>query len=80
MSGVTWVYIMLGIYTVYCFYWGLKGYFNSVQESVQSDGSAIPLLNLCLFLPFFYKIVTYRLLNHPVILILSLFPGITSCQ
>lgn len=28
MSGVTWVYIMLGIYIIYCFYWGLKGYFT----------------------------------------------------
>ncbi|MCK4467447.1 MAG: sodium:solute symporter family protein [Desulfobacterales bacterium] len=28
MSGTTWVYIMLGIYIVYCFYWGLKGYFT----------------------------------------------------
>ena len=23
MSGTAWVYIMLGIYFVYCFYWGL---------------------------------------------------------
>jgi SSS family solute:Na+ symporter len=28
MSGVTWVYIMLGLYIVYCFYVGLKGYFT----------------------------------------------------
>ena len=27
MSGVTWVYIMLGLYIIYCFYIGLKGFF-----------------------------------------------------
>ena len=25
MSGTTWVYVFLGIYIIYCFYWGLKG-------------------------------------------------------
>ncbi len=33
MSGVVWVYIMLGIYIVYCFYWGLKGYFSESTSS-----------------------------------------------
>jgi Na+/proline symporter len=28
MSKITWVYIMLGIYIVYCFYWKLKVYFT----------------------------------------------------
>ncbi len=26
MSGTTWVYIMLGIYIIYFFYLGIKGY------------------------------------------------------
>jgi SSS family solute:Na+ symporter len=26
MGGdTTWVYVFLGLYIVYCFYWGLKG-------------------------------------------------------
>ncbi len=28
MSGTTWVYVMLGFYIVYCFYWGLSGCFT----------------------------------------------------
>jgi hypothetical protein len=27
-SSTTWVYVFLGLYIVYCFYWGLKGYFT----------------------------------------------------
>ncbi|MBW7995682.1 MAG: sodium:solute symporter family protein [Candidatus Glassbacteria bacterium] len=45
MSGVTWVYLMLGTYIIYCFYWGLKGY---KAEKTSSDftigGRAIPFL------------------------------------
>jgi SSS family solute:Na+ symporter len=33
MGGTTWVYIMLGIYIIYCFYWGLKGYFTEKTSS-----------------------------------------------
>ncbi|MCP4110704.1 MAG: sodium:solute symporter family protein [Desulfobacteraceae bacterium] len=43
MSGIKWVYIMLGIYIVYCFFWGLKGYFT---EKTSADytiaGRSIP--------------------------------------
>jgi solute:Na+ symporter, SSS family len=39
MSGVTWVYIMLGIYTAYCFYWGLKGFFTEKTASGFALGS-----------------------------------------
>ncbi|MFH1136112.1 MAG: sodium:solute symporter family protein [Pseudomonadota bacterium] len=43
MSGTTWVYIMLGIYIVYCFYWGLKGYFTEKTSSGYSiAGRSIP--------------------------------------
>jgi solute:Na+ symporter, SSS family len=27
MSGITWVYIMLGIYVIYAFWQGLQGFF-----------------------------------------------------
>ena len=33
MSGTTWVYIMLGIYIIYCFYWGLQSYFTEKTSS-----------------------------------------------
>ena len=33
MGGTTWVYIMLGLYIIYCFYWGLKGYFTEKTSS-----------------------------------------------
>ncbi len=43
MSGTTWVYIMLAIYIVYCFYWGLKGYFTEKTSSGYSiAGRSIP--------------------------------------
>jgi Na+/proline symporter len=43
MSGTTWVYIMLGIYIVYCFYWGLKGYFTEKTSSGYAiAGRSIP--------------------------------------
>jgi len=43
MSGTTWVYIMLGIYIIYCFYWGLKGYFTEKTSSGYSiAGRSIP--------------------------------------
>ncbi|MBW1647127.1 MAG: sodium:solute symporter family protein [Deltaproteobacteria bacterium] len=43
MSGKTWVFIMLGIYIVYCFYWGLKGYFTEKTSSGYAiAGRSIP--------------------------------------
>jgi len=45
MSGTTWVYIMLGIYIVYCFYWGLKGYFTEKTSSGYTiGGRSIPMI------------------------------------
>jgi len=43
MSGSTWVYIMLGLYIVYCFYWGLKGYFTEKTSAGYAiAGRSIP--------------------------------------
>lgn len=43
MSGTTWVYITLGIYIIYCFYWGLKGYFTEKTSSGYAiAGRSIP--------------------------------------
>ncbi|MBW2742338.1 MAG: sodium:solute symporter family protein, partial [Deltaproteobacteria bacterium] len=43
MTGTTWVYIMLGLYIVYCFYWGLKGYFTEKTSSGYAiAGRSIP--------------------------------------
>ena len=43
MGGATWVYIMLGIYIIYCFYWGLKGYFTEKTSSGYAiAGRSIP--------------------------------------
>ena len=43
MSGTTWVYIMLGVYIVYCFYWGLKGYFTEKSsQGYAIAGRSIP--------------------------------------
>ena len=45
MSGTTWVYIMLGIYIIYCFYWGLKGYFTEKTSSGYAiAGRSIPFI------------------------------------
>lgn len=43
MSGTTWVYIFLGLYIIYCFYWGLKGYFTTKTSAGYSiAGRSIP--------------------------------------
>lgn len=43
MSGATWVYIMLGVYIVYCFYWGLRGYFTEKTSAGYAiAGRSIP--------------------------------------
>ncbi|HHP7234243.1 MAG TPA: sodium:solute symporter [Desulfobacterales bacterium] len=45
MSGTTWVYIFLGIYIIYCFYWGLKGYFSEKTSSGYAiAGRSIPFI------------------------------------
>jgi Na+/proline symporter len=42
-TNVTWVYVMLGIYIIYCFYWGLKGYFTEKTSAGYSiAGRSIP--------------------------------------
>jgi Na+/proline symporter len=43
MQDTKWVYIMLGLYIVYCFYWGLKGYFTEKTSSGYTiAGRSIP--------------------------------------
>jgi solute:Na+ symporter, SSS family len=43
MAGTTWVYVFLGLYIIYCFYWGLKGYFTEKTSSGYSiAGRSIP--------------------------------------
>ena len=43
MGGTTWVYIFLGLYIIYCFYWGLKGYFTEKTSSGYAiAGRSIP--------------------------------------
>lgn len=45
MSGVTWVYIMLGIYIVYCVYWGMRGYFTEKTSAGYAiAGRSIPFI------------------------------------
>jgi Na+/proline symporter len=45
MAQTTWVYIFLGIYIVYCFYWGLKGYFTEKTSSGYAiAGRSIPFI------------------------------------
>jgi Na+/proline symporter len=44
-SSTTWVYIFLGLYIIYCFYWGLKGYFTEKTSSGYSiAGRSIPFV------------------------------------
>ncbi|MGB5986645.1 MAG: sodium:solute symporter family protein, partial [Desulfobacterales bacterium] len=41
--NTTWVYIFLGLYIIYCFYWGLKGYFTEKTSSGYAiAGRSIP--------------------------------------
>jgi Na+/proline symporter len=45
MTGTTWVYIFLGIYIIYCFYWGLKGYFSEKTSAGYAiAGRSIPFI------------------------------------
>ncbi|MGD9330441.1 MAG: sodium:solute symporter family protein [Desulfobacterales bacterium] len=42
-SSTIWVYVFLGLYIVYCFYWGLKGYFTEKTSSGYAiAGRSIP--------------------------------------
>ena len=45
MGGNIWVWIMLGIYIIYCFYWGLKGYFTEKTAAGYAvAGRSIPFI------------------------------------
>lgn len=45
MSGTTWVYIFLGLYIIYCFYWGLRGFFTEKTSSGYAiAGRSIPFI------------------------------------
>jgi len=45
MGGTTWVYVFLGIYIIYCFYWGLKGYFTEKTSAGYTiAGRSIPFI------------------------------------
>ncbi|MFO7707681.1 MAG: sodium:solute symporter family protein [Desulfobacterales bacterium] len=45
MSGVTWVYIMLGLYIIYAFYWGIKGYVTEKTSAGYAiGGRSIPFI------------------------------------
>jgi Na+/proline symporter len=44
-TDVTWVWIFLGLYIIYCFYWGLRGYFTERTSSGYSiGGRQIPMI------------------------------------
>ena len=45
MSPKMWVYILLGLYIVYCFWWGLKGFFSEKTASGYGiAGRSIPFI------------------------------------
>lgn len=42
-KNTTWVFVMLALYIIYCFYWGLKGYFTEKTSSGYAiAGRSIP--------------------------------------
>jgi solute:Na+ symporter, SSS family len=44
-TSTIWVYIFLGLYIIYCFYWGLKGYFTEKTSAGYSiAGRSIPFI------------------------------------
>jgi Na+/proline symporter len=44
-TDVTWVWIFLGLYIIYCFYWGLRGYFTERTSSGYTiGGRSIPMI------------------------------------
>jgi Na+/proline symporter len=45
MSGLTWVYILLGLYIIYAFYWGIKGYVSEKTSAGYAiGGRSIPFI------------------------------------
>jgi len=43
--NVTWVWIFLGLYIIYCIYWGLRGYFTEKTSSGYTiGGRSIPMI------------------------------------
>jgi Na+/proline symporter len=45
MMNTTWVYVFLGLYIIYCFYWGLRGYFTERTASGYAiAGRSIPFI------------------------------------
>ena len=45
MEPRTWVYIFLGMYIIYCFWWGLRGYFTEKTSAGYSiGGRSIPFI------------------------------------
>ena len=45
MDGITWVYIMLGIYVVYAFWQGLQGFFAEKTSSGYAiGGRSVPFI------------------------------------
>jgi Na+/proline symporter len=44
-ASLLWVWILLGLYIVYCFYWGLRGYFTERTSSGYTiGGRSIPMI------------------------------------
>jgi Na+/proline symporter len=44
-ASATWVWVFLGLYIVYCFYWGLRGYFTEKTSSGYTiGGRSIPMI------------------------------------
>ncbi|MFO7801893.1 MAG: sodium:solute symporter family protein [Desulfovermiculus sp.] len=44
-TSTTWVWVFLGLYIVYCFYWGLRGYFTEKTSSGYTiGGRQIPMI------------------------------------
>jgi len=45
MEPRTWVFIFLGLYIIYCFWWGLRGYFTEKTASGYAiGGRSIPFI------------------------------------
>ncbi|MFP4629150.1 MAG: sodium:solute symporter [Desulfohalobiaceae bacterium] len=43
--NTTWVWVFLGLYIIYCFYWGLRGYFTEKTSSGYTiGGRQIPMI------------------------------------
>ena len=45
MDPKMWVYILLGLYIIYCFWWGLRGFFTEKKASGYAiAGRSIPFI------------------------------------